>query len=799
MIKNYLKIAFRNLVKNGTFSLINILGLSVGLSACMLIGLYLNYELSYDQFHDKGDRIARVVMEYKMGDNNSSISVTGTKVAPAFKRTFPEVENGVRMYKSELVVKYGEKQFSEPDFYYADSTFFDIFSFKLLQGNPSKALEGPYNVVLSESTAKKYFGDQDPLGKIIRLNDTRDFTVTGVAADCPENSQIKFDFLASFTSIPAARQEETWWNANWATFLLLKNTESFNSLEAKIPGYMRSQFSKDEMNAGDYLTYHMEPFNKVHLYSEVASSFEPNTSIRYIYIFLAVALMILGIACFTYMNLTTAKATERAKEVGMRKVLGAMRKQLFWQFISESVILTFAALLLAFVLLYFELGPFNQLVERDLSMSVIFAPLNLLFILSVCILIAVMAGSYPALILSGFQPLKVLKGAFKTSVSGLVLRKTLIIFQFSISVFFIIGTLVVKNQLAFIQNKKLGYNKDHVLILPTDGKVNKQLSTLKSELKSSSSVLGVSGAYETPVSVNGSYSIWTEGMPAGKSSNIAALPADEEFTQTAGLEVVSGDPLTKADMGRIGNEDSKMDYYYFTLNESAVKKLGWTNENAIGRKMNLGDGRNGEVKAVVKDFHFASLHQKIAPLVIFPDTYPNVIMVKLAGNNIPQTIDFIRNKWQVIAPHHPFSYKFMDDEFNNLYATEIRTGTAFSIFAFLAIFLAALGLLGLATFSIQQRIKEIGIRKVLGASVGGITYLISKDFMQLVLVAILIGSPAAYFTMKFWLQDFAYKADIAWWVFAVTGAGAMLITVLTVSWQAIKAALMNPVKSLKSE
>ncbi len=795
---NYLKIALRNLLKHKAFSIVNIVGLSVGLTACMLIALYVQNELSYDNFHKNGDRIVRVVMQYGEEKELTKTAMTGTKVAPAFKRTFPEVEAGIRMYADERVVKVGEKFFSEKDFYYADSSFFDVFSFKLLVGNPKKALSAPNTVVISEHSAKKYFGNENPIGKSIRINDTKDYTITGISADCPKSSQIQFDFLASFISLRAAQEEETWMNANWTTFLLLKKEENIESLQAKILPFMKTQFSKDEY-AESKLTYFIEPYSKVHLFSDVENTFQPNSNVKYLYIFSAIALLILLIACFTYMNLTTARATDRAKEVGMRKVLGAVSKQLFWQFITESVIITAVALMLSTLLTGIFLPLFNKLIDQKIEFSAFFTANNFLFILGAGLVITLLAGSYPALVLSGFQPIKVLKGSFKTSFSGLVLRKSLTVFQFLISVFLIISTIVIQNQLKFIQNKKLGYNKDHVLVLPTDYKINEKLSTFKIVFKENTEVLGVSAAYETPVFINGGYAMWGEGMPQGKRKSIAALPADENFIKTMDLEIIAGTDLTESDMKLVINEDYTKNHFNFILNESAVKSMGWTNENAIGRKMDMGDARQGEVKAVIKDFHFASLHQKIEPLIIFPDSYFNTLMVRISGNNTAQTLTFLSEKWKKIAPHRPFEYEFMDQEFNRLYTSETQIGKAFSVFAFLAIFLACLGLFGLATFTILQRTKEIGIRKVLGASVAQIIAILSKDFLQLVLIAFVIAMPLAYYAMSQWLQDFEYRVNISAWIFAIAGGMTLLTTLLTVSYQAIKAALMNPVKSLKTE
>ena len=431
--------------------------------------------------------------------------------------------------------------------------------------------------------------------------------------------------------------------------------------------------------------------------------------------------------------------------------------------------------------------------------SSIFSPYNLAFMMGIGLTITLLAGSYPALVLSSFQPIKVLKGAFKFSFSGLFLRKLLIIFQFMISVFLIISTIIIKNQLHFIQNKELGYHKDQVLVLPMDSKVNEKLQTFKSVFKSNAEVLDVSGAYETPVFINGGYSMWGEGMLLGKQKSVAALPVDENFAKTVGLKIIAGTNFSEADIKRITNTDEKKNYFYFIINESAVKSMGWTVENAVGKKMDLGESRRGEVKAVIKDFHFASLHQKIEPLVIFPDVSFNTLMVRLSGKDVPQTLALLSKQWKEIAPQLPFEYEFMDDEFNRLYTSETRIGTAFGVFAFLAIFLACLGLFGLATFTILQRTKEIGIRKVLGASVQQIVGLLSKDFLKLVILSILIASPIAYYFMDKWLQDFAYRVDISWWIFALAGIVAIVIALLTVSYQAIRAALANPVKSLRTE
>jgi putative ABC transport system permease protein len=499
------------------------------------------------------------------------------------------------------------------------------------------------------------------------------------------------------------------------------------------------------------------------------------------------------------MNLTTARATERAREVGMRKVLGAVRKQLFWQFITESFIITIITLVLSTALTVISLPFFNELIDQKIAFSAFFTSNNLLFMLGLGLVITLLAGSYPALVLSGFQPIKVLKGSFKTSISGLMLRKSLTVFQFLVSIFLIVSTIIIQNQLKFIQNKKLGYNKEHVLVLPIDHQINEKLSTLKSVFKENREVLAISAAYETPVFINGGYSMWGQGMPQDKQKSIAALPADEDFIGTLGLEIVAGTNLSQTDIKLAGNEDDTKRYYNFVLNESAVKSMGWTIENAVGKKMNMGTQRQGEVKAVIKDFHYASLHQKIEPLVIFPDSYLNILMVRISGKNTAQTLASLGTEWKEIIPGRPFEYEFMDQEFNRLYTSEQQIGKAFTVFALLAIFLACLGLFGLATFTILQRTKEIGVRKILGASIVQILTILSKDFVKLVFIAFLIAMPLAYYVMNKWLQDFEYRVNFSAWIYILALGLTLLTTLLTISLQAIKAATMNPVKSLKTE
>jgi len=798
MLKNYFKTAFRNLWKNKAASFINIFGLTIGLTACLLIGLYIRHELSYDGFQQKGNRIVRVIMAYKFDGGTELIkgNFTSVRVAPVFKRTFPEVVNAVKMVRYQEVVRYKDKLIDEKSFMFADPSFFNIFSFKLLQGDKNKVLSAPHQVVLTESAAKRYFANEDPVGKTLKLEtDTGLYQVTGVMQDCPSNSQIKFDFLASFSSLGfSAEEEKTYWDANYTTYLLLKDKSSIASLQAKITPFMK----KEMAGQGATVDFQLEPFESVHLHSEF-EGFEPNNSITYIYILEAVALMIMVIACFTYVNLNTARSMERAKEVGVRKVIGAGSKQLFWQFIGESFLLCTLATALSIVAATVLLPFFNQLAEKQLAANALFSLPVIDGAILLIVLVSLLAGSYPALVLSNFQPVKVLKGSFKNTGSGQWVRKFLIVFQFSISVVLIVSTFIIQNQLSYIQNKKLGYNRDRVVVLPMDQKMMDNLTVIKQEFKSDNNVLSVSRCSSTPVSIGSGYNMRSAIMPENQQIAVTGDPIDEDFIKTTGLQLTAGSDLSQQDIKDVSNPDRSKRKYHFILNESAAKQLGWTPEEAIGKKMFMDDSRPGTVRGVVKDFNFESMHNPIKPLVLFPEIRGRALLVKLKGNNIPRTIAFLESKWKALIPYRPFEYHFMDEDFNKLYSSEIRLGKILNIFAAIAIALACLGLLGLSSYSAKQRIKEIGVRKVLGASVSNIAALLSVDFVKLVFVAIIVSSPIAWWLMTKWLQGFAYKINISWWIFVLSGVVAVTIAIITVSFQAVKAALMNPVKSLRTE
>lgn len=801
MLQNYFTIALRHLSRNKAYSLINILGLAIGLACFVLIATYVLFELSYDNFHEKGDRIFRLTSEASSNGEKYEFALTPTAAYPTFTREFPEVETGVRIYStasfSPTIVRYGAQLFEEPGFLYADSTFFDLFSFKVLRGNPNTLLKDINTVVLTESMVKKYFGNEDPLDKTIIINNGVEMKVTGVVADPPKNSQIRFDFICPFHTLEGWR-EEIWGSANFYTYLQLNNPNAAPKLEQKIRTFMDKALGEDSP-ANSYLTYVLQPMRDVHLRARVEGGLQPGSDIRYVYIFAAIALLILAIACINYMNLATARAAERAREVGIRKVIGAVHNQLFQQFLGESTIVTFLAMLVGLALAYLSLPLFNQMTDREMSFVFFENPYALGGLLGIGLLVSLIAGSYPAIVLSGFKPIKVLKGDFKTSGGGGQLRRALVVFQFAVSIFLIVGTIVVQNQLNYIQNRKLGYNKDQILVLPTDNTIRKNMERFKNEFQAIPNVQSVAMATETPTFIGGGYSLWAEGNPEDFTLPVTALAADKDFVTTLGMNLIQGSNFTEADYTDVNKENYQDKYYHFILNESAVKKLGWSPGEAVGKRARL-HGRVGEIKAVVEDFHFASLHQAIEPLVIFIDNVQlNKFLLKLNGDQLAGTIQALETKWRKLAPHRPFDYQFLDEEFAALYATEKRTGDLAATFAILAIFIACLGLFGLTAFAAQQRTKEIGIRKVLGASVPNIVSLLSKDFLLLVLVSMLIAFPAAWWAMNNWLEDFVYRIDVSWWIFALAGFSALLIALLTVASQAIRAANINPVESLRSE
>ena len=802
MLRNWLLTALRNFRKNKTSSAINIFGLTMGLSSCLLIALYIRHELSYDDFEVKGPRIVRSIMGYRFdgGGEMRYGNFNSTKVATTFKRVFPEIESGVRMAERPRIVSYQEKLFTEDRFMFADSSFFLVFSMPLTKGDANTALSGPKKVVLTESTARKYFGSVEPVGKLLRIgNDSVDYLVTGLMKDCPSNSQFKFDLLASFSSL-YSNQDETYWDANYGTFFLLHERTSLPALQTKVTAFMK----KEMAGKGAEVNFLLEPFMRVHLYSEY-EGFEPGTSITYIYILAGVALLILVIACSTYINLSTARSVDRAREVGVRKVIGAGRGQLFWQFIGESLLLCLIAVLLSLGVVLLVLPAFNHLADRQLPWSGALSPVFLGLALLMAIVVALLAGGYPALVLSRFQPVKVLKGAFKNTHSGQRLRQSLIVGQFVISVFLIISTFIMGRQLSFIRSKKLGYDRDHVVELPMNRRLLGQLDYLKAEFRRNPDVLSLSTCASSPVQIQGGYNMRNDIMPASQQMSVYGNPVDEDYIATTGLQLVAGQGLTKQDLKDAHPADQAVPdtvtkpMYHFILNEKAARELGWSPQEAIGKRMYMDESRPGYVKGVVKDFNFESLHNPIKGLVLFPAHRADRLLVRVTGQHMAETLDFLQATWKRLAPGIPYELRFLDENYKRMYASEQRLGTVMNLFSGIAIALACLGLFGLSSYAAKQRVKEIGIRKVLGASLGNLVVLLTASFIWLAGIAILIAVPLAWWAMTRWLQDFIYRVEIEWWVGLGAALLVLLITLLTVSIEAVKTARLNPAKNLKVE
>src|SRR6478609_1641372 len=604
MLKNYFVASIRSLRKHFSYSTINIIGIGLGLATCILLSVWINHELSYDQFHKNASRIYRASLEYSFGGQTSKTSVSPTALLPVLKKNFAEVENGVRIDNpsgwNPFIVKTNDRLFQEKKFYYADSTFFQVFSFNLLKGSPDKALTEPNSVILTQSSAHKYFGTEEVIGKTLTVNNKTEYKVTGLLEDLPSNSMIQFDFLGSFSSLDAAK-EQIWWSANYQTFLLLAPHADVNALQDKTYALVNKELASELTGKGDYVKYNFTPLTDIYLKSEVD---EPEVvgSIQYVYIFSAIALLVLVIACINYINLATAKAASRAKEVGVRKVAGALRSQLFFQFISESLLVTFLGFCFAFALAQLTLPLFNSLTGKSFIYSNLFNFKFLLACMIVWLIIAFIAGAYPAIALSSFKPASVLKGNFNNSGKGVWLRQSLVVFQFSISIILMVGTAVIVNQVDYIQRKKLGYNKENIIILPLDRKTREVYDQLKTEFERSGKVINMGRATEAPTNIQGGYGIKIDGTESDHGMIITGVAIDKDFVPTMDIKILAGRNFNESDFSKLKSDT----IFSFILNQSAIKELGLTVENAIGTKVAM-SGRKGQITAVVDDFHYSSL------------------------------------------------------------------------------------------------------------------------------------------------------------------------------------------------
>jgi putative ABC transport system permease protein len=807
MLFNYLKIAARNLLKYKFISFINLIGLTVGLACCLLILTYIINELSYDKYHSKADRIYRVTRVFnnpENGDVSLHLGTIAPPFAPLLVNDFKEIESVTRLLQNGVTpFRYGDKLFNEQNPYWADSNFFKFFDMEVVKGNPEKALTDPYCVMLSENVAKKYFGNEDPINKVIRMNNQSDFKVTGIFKELPANSHFHPELMLSFSTLrdTAIYGEENlrtnWGNNAFFTYVLLPQGYDIKKLEAQLPAFVdRHVETGPKFKASQWTSLPLQKMTDIHLRSHLDAEAEENGDIKRVYIFSAIALFILLIACINYMNLSTARSALRAREIGVRKVVGAERKAIIFQFLTESVLVCWLAIILAFVLTWTLLPSLGKLAGQDLSIDILLRWQVVVPLLIIPFIVGIISGLYPAIFMSSFQPVRVLKGLFRAGGSNISFRKVLVTTQFAISIILIICTAVVFKQMRYMQGKALGFDRDHLVTIPYTNALNDHFDGFRTELMSNSSVKNVGRSSRIPtgrlLDAMGTQ-VKSGDTLAPANVDIKFVAADKDFTSTYGVKIVAG-------RGFSGNFSS--DTSSFLINEAAAAVLGFKNvQDAVGLQMGYGN-RRGTLVGVFNDFHFESMHQKILPLVLLvprtPFSYGN-ISVKVSGSNIAGALAHLEKTWQKFVPDIPYQYTFLDENFERLYRSEQREKSIFTIFSFVAIFIACLGLLGLSAFAISQRVKEIGIRKVLGADTSTIVTLLSKDFMKLVIIAAVIAFPIAWWAMNKWLQDFAYRITIPWWIFLVAGIIAAVIALLTISAQAIKAAIANPVKSLRTE
>lgn len=765
------------------YSFINIAGLAIGMAICILILLWVQDELNFDRFHENAENIYRV----NMNDQNYGVvwPIVSIPVGPALKQEFPEVIDSVRVSDFSGLVTREEKKFDEIGAY-VDPSFFEIFSFPFVKGDPKTALSAPSSIVITQEMANKFFGTEDPLGKNLKLNNTLDFAVTGVIKDMPRNSHIHFDFLAPFEIFELRDREPTHWGRfQIYTYVMLQDDTPFKGVEEKIAGILQEHNVREGPKLG------LEPLTRIHLYAV-----DGGGDMRYVYVFSIIAVFILVIACINFMNLTTARSSTRAKEIGMRKVTGAQRADLIKQFMGESVLISFIALTFSVVLVILLLPAFNNLADKQLVLNPQGNWSLILGFVGIVLFTGLLAGSYPALFLSSFKPVNILSGSLVPTsrrTKKTVFRKALVVIQFSISVFLIISTVVIFKQLHFIQNRNLGYQKEHIVYIPLRGNAAQQYETFKSEISQDSRILHVAATSEVPVLIGYVHIGYDwEGKDPKKESRMNELLVDHDFIETMNMTVVQGRDFSK-DYATDASEA-------YIINEAAVKAMDI--ESPVGKRFTDASMNEGTIIGVVKDFHFRPLHDEIDPLVMFiaPEKFNFFcIRVKSDISDLPGTIGYIESIWNKFTPNFPFKYNFLDSTFDKLYRSEQKTGSVFGYFTFLAIFISCLGLFGLASQMTEMRTKEIGIRKVLGASVSGITLLLSKDFMKWVVVANVVAWPTAYFAMNKWLQNFAYRTSFGIEIFFLSGILAFVIALITVSFQSIKAAVADPVDSLRYE
>ena len=800
MFKNYLLIAYRNLIRQKTYSVINISGLAIGFAAFILIVLHVIHEFSFDKFHEKADDIYRVCINGRISGDVFNVAVCASPTGEAMVRDMPEVLKSVRINKFSQTVFFSTEndRFYEEGMIFADSTFFDVFTFEMLQGNPETALDEPNSIVLTEKIAKKHFPDKNPIGKTIKMNDKETFIITGIIKDVPGNSHFTFNMVSSYSTflkMYGNQGNKDWGSLNVHTYVLLAPGTDSRQVEAKFPEFLKKNMGElSEMPSIKFEPY-LQPMKIIHLHSNLMAELESNSDINYVYAFLAVAVFILLIACINFMNLSTARSIKRAKEVGLRKVVGADRRQLIFQFIGESLILSFIGLIVGLILVEIALPTFNQMLDKEFGISLFQHWYEFLFLLSLVIVVGVIAGSYPAFYLSAFQPVKVLKGSLRNKSKKSSVRNVLVVVQFSISVFLIICTGFIYSQMTYIRNKKLGFDKEQLVVIPLRGdRMQDNANAIKNELKNLSCIANVSMSQFVPGrDMNGTGYI-PEGMDEKAPWIIFTNVVDYDYVKTMGMEIVKG---------RDFSSEFSTDSSAILINETLMKKLGW--EDPLNKKItgfHFDSIFDLHIVGVVKDFHFRSLHDAIEPNLMYIGSQNNSYLnVRLQSGNIAENIEAIQKKWEETESSFPFDYFLLDKDLDNLYKAELRIGELFLAFTFIAILIACLGLFGLASYNAEQRTREIGIRKALGSSVEQIVVMMSKQFTLWIVLANIFAWPIAYYFIDRWLGNFAYSIKIIdkWYIFFIAGIATLIIAILTVLYQSVKAAITNPVQAIKYE
>ncbi len=804
MLKNYLKIALRNISRNKLYSGLNIVGLAIGLACCILILLYVHDELSYDRFHDNADSIYRIVPTFTTSERTMYLSVNAHVQGPMLKNEFPEVVDYVRFtsYGSPKVIEYENISFSEERFLWVDESIFEVFSFDMILGNPKEALVNPNTVVITEEMAEKYFGSENPMGKSLQVNHDALYSVTGVIKNIPSSSHLKPDFLASFSTLglePSTNiAQDLLSSMNYYTYVLLQEGTNYLEMEKKITEGINRYIGAMLESLGGSIELGLQPLTKIYLHADRELESEQTGDITYVWLFSGIGVFILLLACLNFMNLSTARSANRAKEVGLRKVVGANKSQLVRQFLGESMILTLISFMLAIVLVLMSMPFFRNISGKDMMINNLLNPAILAGFIGLFLIIGLIGGSYPAFFLSSFKPVEVIQGTLKRGAKSSALRVVLVSFQFAVSIILIIGTFTVNTQLKFVRSKNLGYDKDHVIMIQMrNTETQNKYEAIKEAIQRNPSVINVSASSTSPLGTSDFSAHHVVGKPEDEINMLWAQMVDENYIDTYKMEMVLGRNFSK-DFTSDRNEA-------IIINEAAVKKIGWQDDpinKQIERFTSLTTRQPYTVVGVVKDYHFQSLHKQIEPMMLYyTSPYGNFsrLSVRVRPENIQETITFLETTWKQFDSQYPFEFSFVDDQYDALYRTEVRLGKLFSYFTALAILIGCLGLFGLTAFTTEQRTKEIGIRKVLGASIQGIIYMLVRDFTKWVFLAVVVAWPIGYLVMNSWLKNFAYRANLGVWIFLLSALLAFMISIVTVSYQSIKAALANPANSIRTE